>query len=140
MLLSELPPRIKSKPRDHGIPARKIATEVPLDDGDGFNFRLKKHQLAATLSKLLAQLFDLPYDTFSSRGFALLRKSLGKTCEIRWRAFRQKFKQSRPTRALKFLSYFVSLHFFTFTPSSLSGKTLHSRVKSSKECITKVFV
>jgi len=42
--------------------ARKIATG--LDDGDGFNFRLKKHQLAPMLSKLLTQLFDLSYDTF----------------------------------------------------------------------------
>jgi len=42
--------------------ARKIA--IDLDDGDGFNFRLKKHQLAPMLSKLLTQLFDLSYDIF----------------------------------------------------------------------------
>lgn len=57
-------------------PARKIATGAFLDDR--FNFRLKKHQLAPMLSKLLTQLFDLSYDTFFFARFHFSENLLGK--------------------------------------------------------------
>lgn len=65
MLLRELPPLAgKVEAARSRMPVRKIATGAHLDDSDGFNFRLKKHQLTLILSKLLTQLFDLSYDIF----------------------------------------------------------------------------
>lgn len=110
-LLSELPPLAdKVEAARSRMPARKIATRAFLDDGDRFNFRLKKHQVAPMLSKLLTQLFDLPYDTFFSVRSHFSENLSGKQDRV---AISSSAKKLRSHNLIsKFLFLFYILIFF----------------------------